>query len=172
MSMAICRSSLQTTVPLWQAYSDRKINVPYNGKEDVTALLADAARLTVQFDVDGDLPEQFANNCATLAGVLNMFPKNQVILAVGDVKGLEVIAAYRILAATLDNHELNLPILICDRVSCSRAHHAQQDALIGASTHIGALLCDGIGDAVEVTGEDDLLKSVKLVYNILQIGRA
>jgi (E)-4-hydroxy-3-methylbut-2-enyl-diphosphate synthase len=29
-------------------------------------------------------------------------------------------------------------------------------------------LCDGIGDAVEVTGEDDLLKSVKLVYNILQ----
>jgi (E)-4-hydroxy-3-methylbut-2-enyl-diphosphate synthase len=40
--------------------------------------------------------------------------------------------------------------------------------LIGASTHIGSLICDGIGDAVEITGEDDLLKSVKLAYNILQ----
>jgi (E)-4-hydroxy-3-methylbut-2-enyl-diphosphate synthase len=79
-----------------------------------------------------------------------------------------MIAAYRILAATLDNHGLSLPILIRARVSSGRAHHEQQDALIGASTHIGALLCDGIGDAVEVTGEDDLLKSVKLAFNILQ----
>ena len=164
--IAVKLDSAEVTLPVTDVAE--KINVPYNGKEDVTALLADAARLTVQFDVDGDLPEQFANNCATLAGVLNMFPKNQVILAVGDVKGLEVIAAYRILAATLDNHGLNLPILIRDRISFGRAHHARQDALVGASTDIGALLCDGIGDAVEVMGEDDLLKSVKLVYNILQ----
>ena len=164
--IAVKLDSAEVTLPVTDVAE--KINVPYNGKEDVTALLADAARLTVQFDVDGDLPEQFANNCATLAGVLNMFPKNQVILAVGDVKGLEVIAAYRIRAATLDNHGLNLPILIRDRISFGRAHHARQDALVGASTDIGALLCDGIGDAVEVMGEDDLLKSVKLVYNILQ----
>jgi hypothetical protein len=46
-----------------------------------------------------------------LAGVLNLFPKNQVILAVGRAEGLDVIAAYRILAATLDQRGLNLPIL-------------------------------------------------------------
>jgi (E)-4-hydroxy-3-methylbut-2-enyl-diphosphate synthase len=149
-----------------------KINVPYNGKEDVTALLTDAAELTVQFDVAGESPEQFVNHCATLAGVLNLFPKNQIILAVGHAEGLDVIAAYRILAATLDRRGLNLPILIRDRVSSQRAHHVRQTALIAASTHIGALICDGIGDAVEVTGEDNLLKSVKLAYNILQAAGA
>ena len=46
------------------------------------------------------------------------------------------------------------------------------DSLIAASTHIGSLLCDGIGDAVEITGEEDLLKSVKLAYNILQAAGA
>ena len=82
----------------------------------MTALLTDAATLTVQFDVEGESPEQFANNCATLAGVLNMFPKNQVILAVGHVDGLDVIGAYRILAATFDNRGLVLPILLRDRI--------------------------------------------------------
>ena len=149
-----------------------KINVPYNGTEDVTALLLDAARLTVQFDIEGASPDQFANNCNTLAGVLNMFPNGQVILAVGRVEGLDAIGAYRILAATFDNRRLVLPILLRDRVGSKRGHHASQSALIAASTHIGSLLCDGIGDAVEITGEEDLLKSVKLAYNILQAAGA
>ncbi|HTS17076.1 MAG TPA: (E)-4-hydroxy-3-methylbut-2-enyl-diphosphate synthase [Verrucomicrobiae bacterium] len=164
--IAVKLDSAEVTLPVMDVAE--KINVPYNGKEDVTALLTDAAGLTVQFDVTGDSPEQFANNCATLAGVLNLFPRNQVILAVGRAEGLDVIAAYRVLAATLDQRGLNLPILIRDRVSSQRARHVQQNALIAASTHVGALICDGIGDAVEVTGEDDLLKSVKLAYNILQ----
>jgi (E)-4-hydroxy-3-methylbut-2-enyl-diphosphate synthase len=167
--IAVKLDSAEVTLPV--ADVAEKINVPYNGKEDVTALLTDAAKLTVQFDVEGDSPEQFANNCATLAGVLNMFPKNQVVLAVGRVEGLEVIGAYRVLAATLDNRGLRLPILIRDRIG-SQSAQVQQGALIAASTHIGALLCDGVGDAVEVTGEADLLKSVKLAYNILQAAGA
>jgi (E)-4-hydroxy-3-methylbut-2-enyl-diphosphate synthase len=168
--IAVKLDSAEVTLPVTDVAE--KINVPYNGKEDVTALLTDAVSSTVQFDVAGDSPEQFVNNCATLAGVLNAFPKSQVILAVGHAEGLDVIAAYRILAATLDRRGLNLPILIRDRVSAQHAHHAQQTALIAASTHIGALICDGIGDAVEVTGEDNLLKSVKLAYNILQAAGA
>ena len=168
--IAVKLDSAEVTLPV--ADIAEKINVPYNGKEDVTALLSDAVGLTVQFDVTADSPEQFANHCATLAGVLNLFPENQVVLAVGRAEGLDVIAAYRILAATLDQRGLSLPILIRDRVNSQRAHHAQQNALIAASTHIGALICDGIGDAVEVTGEDNLLKSVKLTYNILQAAGA
>ncbi|HVM61362.1 MAG TPA: (E)-4-hydroxy-3-methylbut-2-enyl-diphosphate synthase [Verrucomicrobiae bacterium] len=168
--VAVKLDSAEVTLPV--ADVAEKINVPYNGKEDVTALLTDAAELTVQFDVAGDSPEQFANQCATLAGVLNLFPKSQIILAVGRAEGLDVIAAYRILAAILDQRGLNLPILIRDRVSSRRARHAPSSALIAASTHIGALICDGIGDAVEVTGEDNLLKSVKLAYNILQAAGA
>ena len=149
-----------------------KINVPYTGKEDVTGLLADAAKLTVQFDVEGESPELFVNNCATLAGVLNMFPKNQVILAVGQVDGLDVIGAYRILAARFDNRRLVLPILLRDRIDRTGRDACATNSLIAASTHIGSLLCDGIGDAVEITGEEDLLKSVKLAYNILQAAGA
>ena len=168
--IAVKLDSAEVTLPVTDVAE--KINVPYSGKEDVTALLTDAATLTVQFDVAGDSPEQFADNCATLAGVLNMFPKNQVILAVGLADGLDLVAAYRVLAATLDNRGLALPILLRDRVSSMRARHVQQSALISASTHIGSLICDGIGDAVEVTGEGDLLKSVKLAYNILQAAGA
>jgi (E)-4-hydroxy-3-methylbut-2-enyl-diphosphate synthase len=168
--IAVKLDSAEVTLPVTDVAD--KLNVPYNGNEDVTVLLTDAAGLTVQFDVAGDSPEQFTNNCATLAGVLNMFPKNQVILAVGKAEGLDVIAAYRILAATLDSRGLNLPILIRDQVGSRRARHVQQSALIAASTHIGALICDGIGDAVEVTGEEDLLKSIKLAYNILQAAGA
>jgi len=168
--IAVKLDSAEVTLPVTDVAE--KINVPYNGREDVTALLTDAAGLTVQFDVAGESPEQFVNHCATLAGVLNLFPKSQIILAVGRAEGLDVVAAYRILAATLDRRGLNLPILIRDRVSSQRAHHVRQTALIAASTHIGALICDGIGDAVEVTGEDNLLKSVKLAYNILQAAGA
>ncbi len=168
--IAVKLDSAEVTLPVSDVAE--KINVPYNGTEDVTALLKDAAKLTVQFDIEGISPEQFTANCAALAGVLKTFTKNQVVLAIGRAEGLDVIAAYRVLVATLDNLGLNLPILIRDRVSSEAAHHAQQGALIGASTHIGALLCDGIGDAVEVTGEDDLLKSVKLTYNILQAAGA
>jgi hypothetical protein len=164
--IAVKLDSAETTLPVRDVAE--KINVPYNGKEDVTALLTDAAGLTAQFDIEGESPELFINNCDTLAGALNMFPKVQVILAVGRVEGLDVIAAHRILAAKFDARGLVLPILLRDRVSAKRAHHVQQSALIAASTHIGSLLCDGVGDAVEITGEDDLLKSVELAYNILQ----
>ncbi|HUK81724.1 MAG TPA: (E)-4-hydroxy-3-methylbut-2-enyl-diphosphate synthase [Verrucomicrobiae bacterium] len=164
--IAVRLDSADVTLPVVDVAE--KINVPFAGKEDVTAVLDDATNLTVQFDIEADSPAEFENNCATLAGVLNLYSRSQVILAVGRAEGLDVIAAYRVLAAVLDQRGLVLPILLRDRVSSQRGHHAQQNALIAASTHIGSLLCDGLGDAVEITGEDDLLKSVKLAYNILQ----
>jgi (E)-4-hydroxy-3-methylbut-2-enyl-diphosphate synthase len=162
--IAVKLDSAELTLPVVEVAE--KINVPYNGEEDVAALLTDAAKLTVQFDVEGDSPESFAENCATLAGVLNMFPKNQVILAVGRVNGMDTIGACRLLVAVFDKRGLVLPVMLRDRVRPAAA--AAAGTLIAASTHIGALICDGIGDAVEITGEKDLLKSVKLAYNILQ----
>src|SRR4029079_11850785 len=40
--------------------------------------------------------------------------------------------------------------------------------LLRASTNIGSLLCDGIGDAVIVQGEDAPGQSFRIAYNILQ----
>jgi (E)-4-hydroxy-3-methylbut-2-enyl-diphosphate synthase len=161
--IALKLDSSEVTLPVTDLAE--KINVPFSGKEDVTALLSDAAKPTVQFDIEGDSPEQFVANCEKLASILKVYRNQQVFVAVGNVGGLDVIGAYRIVAAKFDD---GLAILLRDRVSWGRTHHVQQNALIGASTHIGSLICDGIGDAVEITGEDDLLKSVKLAYNILQ----
>ena len=70
------------------------------------------------------------------------------LLTVRAGASLEPIAAYRLLAARAPNW----PILLRDN----------SGNLLTTSTTIGALLCDGIGDAVQVAGP------VMLAYNILQ----
>ena len=42
------------------------------------------------------------------------------------------------------------------------------DILLTAATNIGSLLCDGIGDAILVRGEEAPGQSLRLSYNILQ----
>jgi (E)-4-hydroxy-3-methylbut-2-enyl-diphosphate synthase len=42
------------------------------------------------------------------------------------------------------------------------------EALLTASTNIGSLLCDGIGDAILVQGEEAPGQALRLSYNILQ----
>lgn len=144
--IAVTLDSADVTLPV--ADVAEKINVPFTGREDVTALLQ--LGIPVQFDVEGESPAAFVANCRKLA---ELVPGHRVVLAVGKVTGLDVIAAYRILAATADDQT---PILLRDR----------SGGLLTASTNIGALLCDGIGDAVEIAG------NVKLAYNILQAAGA
>ena len=47
-------------------------------------------------------------------------------------------------------------------------HSSFLDTLLVASTNIGSLLCDGIGDAVLVQGEEAPGQALRLSYNILQ----
>jgi (E)-4-hydroxy-3-methylbut-2-enyl-diphosphate synthase len=47
-------------------------------------------------------------------------------------------------------------------------HPSFLDTLLIASTNIGSLLCDGIGDAILVQGEEAPGQSLRLSYNILQ----
>jgi (E)-4-hydroxy-3-methylbut-2-enyl-diphosphate synthase len=47
-------------------------------------------------------------------------------------------------------------------------HSSFLDTLLTASTNIGSLLCDGIGDAVLVQGEEAPGQALRLSYNILQ----
>jgi len=147
--MAIRLDSAEIALPVFDVAE--KINIPFNGKVQLGAI---PDRVTVQFDVEGDSPEQFAANCERLAGIVA-----DEFVSVGRVKGVDVIGAYRILAAKMPDR---VPIVLRD----------QNGSLLTASAHIGSLLCDGIGDAVEFIGEGDLLKSVKLAYNILQAAGA
>ena len=110
---------------------------------------------------------------------VNAEPRD-VIVTVRDGVDLPVIAAFRILAARL---EARHPILLKDTLSNSSASDPDfLSTLLTAATNIGALLCDGIGDAVLVQGgmlglgADHATvgpgQSLRLAYNILQAAGA
>ena len=113
-------------------------------------------------------------------------------VTVTDEIDLPVIAACRLLAAKLQARH---PILLKDMFrhsersrgipsqglsvnqrdpSTPKAFGAQDDSndflktLLTASTNIGSLLCDGIGDAILVQGEEAPGQALRLSYNILQ----
>ena len=100
-------------------------------------------------------------------------------VSVRDGVQLSVIAAFRLLAAKLQARH---PILLKDVLSCrASVSDAKQNngvsqkrptdflnTLLTASTTIGSLLCDGIGDAILVLGEEAPGQALRLSYNILQ----
>jgi (E)-4-hydroxy-3-methylbut-2-enyl-diphosphate synthase len=123
---------------------------------------------------------------------VNSIPAAQFV-TVKDGIDLPVISAFRLLAAKLQARH---PILLKDvlgsaavsaavsgvsretRTTLRRdAEESTRDAsatsdfldiLLIASTNIGSLLCDGIGDAILVQGEEAPGQSLRLSYNILQ----
>jgi (E)-4-hydroxy-3-methylbut-2-enyl-diphosphate synthase len=124
------------------------------------------------------------------AGIHEVDPRNEteidainreardVFVTVRDGLDLPVIAAFRMLAGRLEPRH---PILLKDNLSTSSGDFLS--TLLTAATHIGALLCDGIGDAVlvqgDMSGQPDLQKttlgpgqSLRLAYNILQAAGA
>ena len=85
---------------------------------------------------------------------------------------LPVIAAFRLLAAKLQARH---PILLKDegRRSPSRTGSSETgkdflNTLLIAATNVGSLLCDGIGDAILIQGEEAPGQALRLSYNILQ----
>ncbi|MGH8100094.1 MAG: (E)-4-hydroxy-3-methylbut-2-enyl-diphosphate synthase [Chthoniobacterales bacterium] len=120
---------------------------------------------------------------------LNQDRQSQLVTVKDDVD-LPVIAAFRLLAAKLDPRH---PVLLKDvfkndeaqmtkdegenRVrhsdlvnssSSGIGHSSFLHTLLTASTNIGSLLCDGIGDAILVQGEEAPGQALRLSYNILQ----
>jgi (E)-4-hydroxy-3-methylbut-2-enyl-diphosphate synthase len=128
---------------------------------------------------------------------LNAKPAAQFVTVKDDVT-LPVIPAFRLLAAKLQpRHPVLLKDVLChsersgamrNGVEESRSEtlnisqrdpstllrSAQDDGaeflqtLLIASTNIGSLLCDGIGDAILIQGEEAPGQALRLSYNILQ----
>jgi (E)-4-hydroxy-3-methylbut-2-enyl-diphosphate synthase len=97
---------------------------------------------------------------------------------VRDDVDLAMIPAFRLLATRLHPRH---PILLKDvfdsgaSVSARESLRSSQrrptdflETLLTASTTIGSLLCDGIGDAILVQGEEAPGQALRLSYNILQ----
>jgi (E)-4-hydroxy-3-methylbut-2-enyl-diphosphate synthase len=99
------------------------------------------------------------------------------LVTVGDDVDLAVIPAFRLLAARLDPRH---PILLKDvlvgavdrnglgRLGSIAPTSDFLQTLLTAATNIGSLLCDGIGDAILVQGEEAPGQALRLSYNILQ----
>jgi (E)-4-hydroxy-3-methylbut-2-enyl-diphosphate synthase len=97
-------------------------------------------------------------------------------VTVTDEIDLPVIAAFRFLAAKLQARH---PILLKDMLKKWEGPQRPDDrgteaaptfltTLLTASTNIGSLLCDGIGDAILIRGEEAPGQALRLSYNILQ----
>jgi (E)-4-hydroxy-3-methylbut-2-enyl-diphosphate synthase len=112
------------------------------------------------------------------SGVFELDPRDEAALAalnasempqlitVADGLDLPVIPAFRLLAAKADARH---PILLKDTFfPVTKTGQDFLDTLLTASMNLGSLLCDGIGDAVIVQGEQAPGQSLRLTYNILQ----
>ncbi|HEY3760462.1 MAG TPA: (E)-4-hydroxy-3-methylbut-2-enyl-diphosphate synthase, partial [Verrucomicrobiae bacterium] len=90
------------------------------------------------------------------------------LVTVKDGVKLPAITAFRLLAAKLKRLGRKNPILLKDCINFEPIPLEPKIALLRASVVIGALLADGIGDAILVRGESGGGQSLRLAYNILQ----
>jgi (E)-4-hydroxy-3-methylbut-2-enyl-diphosphate synthase len=96
---------------------------------------------------------------------LNANEEAQLVTVRDDVE-LPVIVAFRLLASKVAARH---PILLKDELGMKKEEGREfLPTLLRAATNIGSLLCDGIGDAVLVQGEDAPGQALRLSYNILQ----
>jgi len=103
-----------------------------------------------------DPTQDFTVNCATQ------------LVTVKDGVNLPAITAFRLLAAKLKRLGSPNPILLKDCLHFEPVPLEPKIALLRAAVVIGALLADGIGDAILVRGEAGAGASLRLAYNILQ----
>jgi (E)-4-hydroxy-3-methylbut-2-enyl-diphosphate synthase len=95
-------------------------------------------------------------------------PKAGSLVTIKDGVPLPPIAAFRLLALKLGRKKCANPILLKDCTHSKKNPLESKDALIQSSLVLGALLADGIGDAIWVRSEADPKKALHLSYNILQ----
>ena len=90
------------------------------------------------------------------------------LVTVKDGISLLAIVAFRLLASKLKRLGLNNPIMLKDCLEVPATALEPGIALLRASVVTGALLADGIGDAILIRGEPGAGQSLRLAYNILQ----
>ncbi|MFH1262037.1 MAG: (E)-4-hydroxy-3-methylbut-2-enyl-diphosphate synthase [Pseudomonadota bacterium] len=85
-----------------------------------------------------------------------------------ELEGRELISLGRSAVAKLAEEELRPPIHL--RYTASSQDTAD-DLLIRVPTEIGSLLCDGIGDSVEVSSREEVSFNHRLSFGVLQAAR-
>jgi (E)-4-hydroxy-3-methylbut-2-enyl-diphosphate synthase len=136
---------------------------------------ANFEKIAHKIDKMGDFqPEIVVEDC----GVIAVDPRDSAKIAeinrnlqpclvtVLDHIDLPTITAFRLLAAQIKSRH---SILLKDTlVPSSDVQKDFVQTLLESATNLGALICDGIGDAILVQGEQAPGQSLRLAYNILQ----
>ena len=104
-----------------------------------------------------------AHTAGRLARLAALFRPCPVVFSL-DVP--EPLPAYRYLAAYLDAEGHACPL----HLSTTRLH-GRDDLLYQAAIQLGALLCDGFGDSIQIRGDAAPADAVHLSYTILQAAR-
>ncbi|MGE9267067.1 MAG: (E)-4-hydroxy-3-methylbut-2-enyl-diphosphate synthase [Verrucomicrobiales bacterium] len=137
------------------------------------------AALEHKLDRMGDYqPELVYEDC----GVVEIDPRDEAEVAAVNARaeaclvsvrnGLELgtVAAFRLLAARVEPRH---PIILKDVLEPEKMWGEEfLPTLLRAAMNLGSLICDGIGDAVLVQGEQAPGQSLRMSYNILQASGA
>ncbi len=99
---------------------------------------------------------------------VNNINQSEDAMPVGVIDNIDlpVVPAYRLLASRIEERH---PIVLKDTFVPSNDSSLNfESTLLTAASNVGSLLCDGIGDAILVQGEEAPGQSLRLSYNILQ----
>ncbi len=186
IEIAKARNAPQLAVSIpWDAFSYRRRetqpiragDVAVGGSETVRVAVRQTTldQLVHKLDRLGEFQPEFV---VEQTNVLEIDPRDSsaidgaaalphpVLVTIPDQCDLDVVTAYRLLAARLDQRH---PILLKDVFHPSSDPEAAfVPILLRAAANLGSLLCDGIGDAILVQGEHAPGQSLRLAYNILQ----
>jgi (E)-4-hydroxy-3-methylbut-2-enyl-diphosphate synthase len=102
----------------------------------------------------------------------NALPVSRLVTVKANGRLTNPVVAFRTLAAKLDERH---PILLTEDL-CTRDERGPEadfvDYLLGTSATIGSLICDGIGDAVLLSGWDGPGQTLRVAFNMLQAAGA
>jgi (E)-4-hydroxy-3-methylbut-2-enyl-diphosphate synthase len=88
-----------------------------------------------------------------------------LMLGLAPISDRYPLQPYRLLAARLAAEDLDPPLVIIDDAS-----QRGDDPLLGAALGVGGLLCDGLGDTIQLRGQPDG-QARKIAFSILQAAR-
>jgi len=92
------------------------------------------------------------------------------LVTLSDGLDIPVVSGFRLLASRVHRRH---PVIIKDTLFPSTDSEKKfEETLLVAAANIGSLICDGIGDAILVQGEEAPGQSLRLAYNILQASGA
>lgn len=175
---------LTSAAPAWDPFSyNRRASAQVNGMggENVIQVAirqANHDKIAHKLNAMGDFKPDFIYESS---GMIEMDPRddsaiaalneqaNAVPVAVKDGLDLPVIAAYRLLASKIAPRR---PIILKDTLHPSTETRDFLPTLITSASNLGSLICDGIGDAILVQGEEAPGQAMRLSFNILQAAGA